>query len=136
MSSQQLDNTIIIGQRIPSQNEREKKHWAEQYRERNQWVTLLRYCIAPVPATPSQHQHIVITSYRAQLIHDQENLVGGGKALVDAMVHVGLMIDDSKQWVTIEFEQAKCTRKEERTEIFIDGFRPIRPLRTYRKVIR
>jgi len=86
-----------------------------------------------MPAVPTEHQNIYITSYRAQLITDSSNLVGGAKGLVDAMVHIGLMLDDSDEWVHISYEQKKCKRVDERTEIYCDLFWPVQPTRTHRK---
>lgn len=130
---QTKENTIVIGRRIPSQNTRDHMHPMERHRERNDWITLLRHCIGPMPAPPTEHQNIFITSYRAQLITDSANLVGGAKGLVDAMVHIGLMLDDSDRWVHISYEQKKCKRVDERTEIYCDLFWPVQPTRTHRK---
>ena len=111
-------------------------HPMERHRERNDWIKLLRHCIGPMPVVPTEHQNIKITSYRAQLITDSSNLVGGAKGLVDAMVKVGLMLDDSDRWVHIEYFQEKCKRVDERTEIYCDLFWPIMPVRIHRKPIR
>ena len=73
-------------------------------------------------------RRVVITSYRARLILDKGNLVGGAKGLIDAIVNVGLLFDDSDKWAQIEYQQIKCKRIDERTTILVEGFNPIKPL--------
>jgi hypothetical protein len=58
-------------------------------------------------------------SHRARLIDDDANLRGGAKECVDALVHAGMLIDDSNDLAYIRYEQARCKRAEERTEIFL-----------------
>jgi hypothetical protein len=43
-------------------------------------------------------------------IRDYGNLVGGAKPLIDALVTVGLLIDDSPQWCTQVYEQERGIR--------------------------
>jgi len=129
-------NTIVIERRTLSQNTRDRLHHMEKHKERNQWILLLRFCISPMPPPPQEHQNIIITSFREKLILDHANLVGGMKGLIDAMVAAGLMFDDSDRWITVEYKQEKCKRIDERTEIYLDLFDPIRPLRAYRSAKR
>ena len=61
---------------------------------------------------------ILIHSYRHRLV-DSDNV--SGKAAIDALVHAGILADDSPKQVTeVSFRQTKIkTKEEEKTEIII-----------------
>ena len=61
---------------------------------------------------------ILIHSYRHRLV-DSDNV--SGKAAIDALVHAGILADDSPKQVTeVSFRQTKIkTSEEEKTEIII-----------------
>ncbi len=57
-----------------------------------------------------------ITRYGSRML-DDDNFRGGAKPLVDALKDAGLIVDDSPKWMTAEYKQVKCTRKEAWTEV-------------------
>jgi len=59
---------------------------------------------------------VTITSYRSRLL-DKGNLYGGSKPILDALIHFGVIRDDSPKWCEEEVKQVKCARKDEKTEI-------------------
>ena len=61
---------------------------------------------------------LLIHSYRHRLV-DSDNV--SGKAAIDALVHAGILADDSPKQVTeVSFRQTKIkTSEEEKTEIII-----------------
>jgi Holliday junction resolvase RusA-like endonuclease len=62
---------------------------------------------------------VVITSYRKRLL-DLDNLVGGAKPLIDALCDMGLIVDDSPDWLDLEVKQ-KQQSIGEHTSIEIKG---------------
>lgn len=91
---------------IPGQNQRERWHWAKQRREVKQWASAagyLFYVLGVKEATGPRR--VSITSYRRQRFHDDANLVGGCKGLIDGLVRAGLLVDDSRQWATFTYAQ-------------------------------
>ncbi len=50
---------------------------------------------------------------------DRINLWGGFKALVDVLTRLGLIFDDSEQWLDDDYKQEKANRGESRTELEI-----------------
>lgn len=64
-----------------------------------------------------ERRYAAITSFRKQLL-DPDNLVGGAKLLVDALVDQRLLFDDSKKYTEIIYSQEIDT-KDPRTEIKI-----------------
>lgn len=108
-----------LKRRIWSQNRQRVAHWAVQRKERDAWMLLLALAMKGYRRPAQEHRWVTITSYRAILISDNANLVGGAKELVDAMERVGLLHRDSDEWVTITYRQEKCKRVDEHTEIRI-----------------
>lgn len=103
-----MSHRLVIPQKIPSQNVRDRWHWRQRSRERDQWVASLRAIILAdrikLPHHP-QKIHLTITSIRRQRIKDDANLRGGAKGMVDALVTVGVLHDDSNAWCYIEYRQ-------------------------------
>jgi hypothetical protein len=52
---------------------------------------------------------------------DDMNLRGGCKPLVDAMVQLGLLHDDSPQWLDDHYEQVRTKRGDKRMRIEIEA---------------
>lgn len=92
---------------VPGQNKRERWHWAKQRREVSSWEVQARAVMSPAVARSciGQKQHVTITSYRRQRFHDEANLIGGCKGLVDGLVRAGLLVDDSTTWATFTYRQ-------------------------------
>ena len=61
---------------------------------------------------------ILIVSYRSREL-DHDNLSGGAKPVIDALRYAGYLNDDDQDSVKVYYRQAKCTREEEHTEIYI-----------------
>ena len=110
---------IRIQRRIWSQNQRDRSHWSRQRKERDHWRWLIMGQLGARQQPPEHRRSITLISYRAQLIADHANLVGGAKDLVDALVHVGLLKDDADGWANLRYEQKKCRRAEEHTAIVV-----------------
>lgn len=87
---------------IPGQNKRERWHWASQRREVRAWQIQFNAFVNK-PATTKRAVNII--SYRRQRFHDEANLIGGCKGLIDGMVRAGLLVDDSQKWATFTYRQ-------------------------------
>jgi hypothetical protein len=92
---------------IPGQNKRERWHWAKQRREVSGWEVQFRALTSPASLAPytAKKLHVTITSYRRQRFHDEANLIGGCKGLVDGLVRAGVLVDDSTTWATFTYRQ-------------------------------
>ena len=65
-------------------------------------------------------KYVRITRYsdaRGKVL-DVGNMVGGCKALVDAMVNVGILVDDSPEFCSIYYRQMRGTINEVRFEVW------------------
>lgn len=98
---------IVIPFEIPSQNVTERRHWSARAKERSELTWRLR---AALPAGGCPHNDrkrvLEIVAYRSAWIRDAANLVGGCKTLLDALVGVGVLRDDSRSWVEVSYDQA------------------------------
>lgn len=61
---------------------------------------------------------VIIFSFRANFL-DNGNLIGGCKPILDVLVDLGVLVDDSLEWLEDHYYQVKVPREEEKTEIFI-----------------
>jgi len=109
---------ITLPTKIQSQNKRDKLHWATRSKQRQHWYTQLRMRLKP-KEPPTALVSIRIVSYRNRLL-DYANLVGGDcKPIIDCLVQLGYIKDDSPRWFTCEYQQVQVARNEERTEIVL-----------------
>jgi hypothetical protein len=99
--------SFIVPYNIPSQNVRERKHWRWTNADKKNAERIIRIITTPhnQPQLPDEKRFMVITSYRRQRITDDANLRGGAKGLVDALVRVGFLVDDSIHWALIDYKQ-------------------------------
>lgn len=97
---------LIIPFEVPSQNVTERRHWSRRAKEKKSVLWMLRGAL-PSGCRPhdGKKRVVEITAYRRRRIRDHANLVGGCKTLVDALVTVGLLVDDSEQWATFDYRQ-------------------------------
>ena len=118
---------LVLPKEVPSQNKRERWHWRVQRREVRDWELLAASATDAqrVGAWSSQplvgncsdllYRHdtwtgftkrtVCITSYRARLLTDHANLVGGCKGLIDGLVRAGLLVDDADEWMSATYFQ-------------------------------
>ena len=96
---------IIITGLLPSQNVRERSHWATRRRQEKRWDRAIRWQTGIEDGTTSRRRRVRIISFRRQRITDSANLVGGAKGLVDCLVRAGLLVDDSDRWASISYDQ-------------------------------
>ncbi|HYE07688.1 MAG TPA: hypothetical protein VEL07_19370 [Planctomycetota bacterium] len=102
---------LVIPFEVPSQNSTERRHWSGRAKERKElgWRVT-----AALPAGGCPHlgrkRFVEIVAYRAAWIRDAANLVGGSKTLLDALVAVGVLRDDSTKWVEVSYDQGLYRR--------------------------
>lgn len=103
----------ILPKKVESLNVLNKWHWAKRGRHRKNWGQLVTL-ICKRTAREEVKRKVTITSYRKGTL-DHDNLVGGCKPLMDALVAAGWLYDDAPEWVEVEYRQEYD--KDERTEV-------------------
>lgn len=128
-----------IDAKVESANSRSVNAGAARWgyaKKRDEWMARWRCTVwAKSPATArSEPTFLIVTKDRKRCVTftrhysgrekemDHANMVGGAKGMVDAMVRVGLLVDDSPKWFEAEYLQVRSDRSglhvriEERAE--------------------
>lgn len=107
---------LRIAKPTPSLNVTLRQHWTTRHKMRNEWYMLIAEARGAarrwdIPKWQRVRLTIVRVSHRP--IMDRDNLVGGTKALTDALVEHGYMTDDTDE-VVVErvVEQEKIPRTQ------------------------
>ena len=92
---------IEIAEVTPSNNEimRKFSHKHAKGKERNRWHYLVREQVGPPKAEPIQKCQMTVTRFGSQLM-DWDNMGGGLKFLLDALVSNAVIADDNPKVVT------------------------------------
>jgi hypothetical protein len=111
------EHVLLVPQRvIPSQNVRDRWHFRQRHQDKLLWQVYLRAAVRSLPPRPATKRWVRILSLRTQVMYDDANLRGGAKGLVDALVHLGFLRDDSDRYCHIDYQQVqapkplRCTR--------------------------
>ena len=104
-----LIESITVRKQIQSQNKRESggnvfAMRAKKAKEVVAWEWEIVAALGKKPKAATKKRKVVITSLRSRLL-DIGNLYGGGKALVDAIVRIGLAVDDNPKFMELEMHQ-------------------------------
>lgn len=106
-----MTTSITIHREVPSQNKRERWHWAVQRKEVTTWAQFFAFHKSKLGLQNAcGPRKLVITAYRKQRIQDYANLVGGCKGLLDGMVRAKLLVDDNMEMVTVEYKQELASK--------------------------
>jgi len=92
--------TLRINRATPSQNTRDAQHWARRHRDKGVWWWSIRaaegFLAIPRAATP---RRLTLERHARTRPQDEANVHGGCKGLVDDLVQLGLLVDDSPKWI-------------------------------------
>lgn len=79
-------------------------------RERDEWTRWMQVGKAnnAIPSATSKRRVRLVRQYTGrQRAYDVDNLIGGAKACVDAMVRAGLLAGDTRELAEIEYDQKR-----------------------------
>jgi hypothetical protein len=104
---------LIPGKPLASVNEFKWKHWSHHHQLRNLAKEAIKNAswICPIGHTPPNHhqeqrQEIVLVKYGGRL-WDNGNFVASCKEILDELVKINLLRDDSPKWVKDHYFQVK-----------------------------
>ena len=102
----------------PSNNVLKGQHYFAYKKLREEFVDMVKE-VVPVPEKPITRCEIFITRYGSTPM-DWDNVYGGFKPLLDALIIGGIISDDNPAVVTkLEAAQVKCKRKDAQTRVVI-----------------
>ena len=114
---------LILTQLTPSNNVLIRMHYRARKRlkESYMWELLAAMNengINQVNVVPGDRKKLMIISYRKKLL-DPDNLTGGLKVLIDSLVDMRLIHDDSPKYLEMQEPGQRIDLKNSRTEIYI-----------------
>lgn len=97
---------LDIPVRIKSRNVLDRQHWAAKMRDKKEYALLIRnqMRLNKIPKAKQKKYSIAIISFRKKKL-DFDNLVGGCKHLIDALIEEKFIFDDSPEYVDLKFDQ-------------------------------
>lgn len=118
---------LVVPLRTPSGNQLSGRHWRTRVKLRKLWALAIRVAMtqAKVYGRP-EFRRVRVTFVReaALPIKDTDNAYAGLKPVLDAMVEIGLLLDDSQAVVEeLVLRQVKAPRAAERTVIELEDLR-------------
>lgn len=116
--------SFIIPEITPSNAALLRMHWRKQRRlnkdwhylvfmGKSAWETVKKATLLPAKTK----RKVIVRSYRHNKT-DPENVWGGTKPLLDALVTNKLLVDDSPDWLELNI-YSEVNRKDKRTEVSI-----------------
>lgn len=94
-------------------------------RIRDAWAGDIRWAVdlAEVPRADARRRVTLVRLWgRGQRERDRDNLIAGGKPIVDGLVAAGVIIDDRRKHAVIHYDQRKSDDGVSRVLIRIDEF--------------
>lgn len=107
--------TLHIDEPVPSENTLRRKHWRVIKANRDRWAWLVRIArldarVAGRAAKPAHLKRAAVRIERyGKRTLDYDNFVAGAKALLDALVTEGFIVDDKPANVTVTYLQHRAT---------------------------
>lgn len=92
-------NIIRIPFAIPSRNTLDKMHWSKKRKLQNEYRLFVRQQMTKYKISkwiiPKMGGSIYLQSVKKYQIRDYDNLMGGAKLMIDALVKEGFILDDT-----------------------------------------
>jgi hypothetical protein len=104
-SNSELD-IITLPLKIESRNVLDRQHWAKKKRSKQEFALFIRnqMRLRRIPPCDCATYKVSILSLRKKQL-DYDNLVGGCKQLIDALIDEKFIYDDSPDYLEIKFSQ-------------------------------
>ena len=100
------DDIITLPIKVESRNKLDKQHWAVKRKSKQYYALFIRnqMRLKQIKVAEKKKYKLVILSYRKKKL-DFDNLVGGCKQLIDALVDEGFIFDDSPDYIDLNVAQ-------------------------------
>ena len=92
--------TLRINRPTPSQNTREGQHFMTRHKDKGVWWWGIRGAAGflAIPRATGKRR-LIIERHARTRPQDESNVHGGCKGLLDDLVQLGLLVDDSPEWI-------------------------------------
>ena len=95
-------------------------HWMKRHRYNEGWYVRMIGEAGRPTGDPVGKARLTINVYRSRF-QDKDNMYGSVKPIVDAINKLGWIIDDDRKNLDLKVDEIKAKRKDQRTEIFLEG---------------
>lgn len=97
---------LVLPIRVKSRNVLDREHWAVKMRDKKEYALLIRnqMRLNKIPEAKQKKYSIAIISFRKKRL-DYDNLVGGCKHLIDALIEENFIYDDSPDYIELKVDQ-------------------------------
>lgn len=115
------DIRLILFQLTPSNNRLLRMHYRNRKRLKDSflWEIKVNLSEQDIEINPDpEKRRLSIVSFRKNLM-DQDNFIGGLKLLIDGLVDLGLLYDDSPEFLELGKLEQGIDPNNPRTEIYI-----------------
>lgn len=116
---------LTIPEPTPSLNRTQRRHWTHGYALKKRWQKLVYHAYLETyrrVTEPLARARVTVTRFAPRPIRDRDNLYGGCKNLMDALVSNGLIIDDSSDHIDLHVRQGEWERGAvKRTHVLIEA---------------
>jgi len=109
-----LGRVIEISVATLSRNQLDSMHWSNRSKYSKNWQSLIYAAFKFKCPKASGKVFLKITGYRPRLL-DHDNFIGGCKGVLDAMKRLGIILDDSPDFIEVQYEQRKVKNAETKT---------------------
>jgi hypothetical protein len=114
--------TVNLPVTTPSLNKLLRAHYRERKRMKKgfEWEFLVAGACEPqYKINGMKKRRVEIRAFWSRLL-DQDNFIGGLKPLLDGLIELELLHDDSPEYLELKAEQIKASKVDQRLEIIIE----------------
>lgn len=100
---------LTIPRATPSQNSTDRSHWRKRYDLKSEWWWLIRAADGFLKITRATgKRRLTIERHARGIPQDPANVIGGTKGIVDDLVDLGILINDTQ--ATVDTERPSMSR--------------------------
>ena len=113
-----MHDIMELQMKVPSRNKLDRQHWAVKSKNKQIWALLIRnqMRLRKIRKTKEKEKFTVsILCYKKDRLYDTDNVWGGCKQLLDAMVSEDFIYDDAPEYLDLKVQQIKA--KESHTMV-------------------
>ena len=102
----ETSDIITLPIKVESRNKLDRQHWAVKRKAKQTYQLFIRnqMRLQKIKAAKQKKYKLVILSYRKKKL-DYDNLVGGCKHLIDALIEEGFIFDDNPDYIDLNIAQ-------------------------------
>lgn len=94
--------TLVIMEASPSQNVWDRWHWRDKWASKAKWKMLIRAAAGFIYIPKATVKRSLTVHRCSPGTLDESNLIGGLKGVIDALVQLGVLVDDRPEFLDLK----------------------------------